>query len=122
MLCSYCGQAPARLINENLTGACPNCAQYFNTCTLCLHSANCEFQTNPSPLPHQVQHTIRKGNMTAQTIIQNPERVKAFCVPCHCWDAESGSCNRQSGTCGNYNEFIPSPIPHESPSSTPSFQ
>lgn len=109
MLCNYCGQAPAHIINLEGTGACIQCAQAFNTCRICLNSINCPFETDPSPIPKQVQQTICKGNMVAQAIVRNPEREVAFCHSCPCWNIEGAYCNRECGVCGNYNEFIPSP-------------
>jgi hypothetical protein len=110
--CNYCGQYPALIVNPNGTMACKRCAGLFNTCHLCLNSTNCEFETNPSPLPKQVQQTIRKGNVQVQSVVKNPERIQLCCTSCHCWNAE-GYCNREYLTCGNYNEFIPSPISDE---------
>ena len=105
--CNYCGRFASTIINQDGTGACKQCASLFGTCGMCLNSVNCEFQTNPSPLPHQVQQVVRQGNMTMQTVVQNPERVQAFCIPCMCWNSIDNCCNRQSNTCSNYNEYIP---------------
>ena len=113
MNCNYCGQQPARIINLNGTGACDRCAQYFNTCQLCLNSMNCEFETNPDPMPKQIQQTIRQGNMVAQTVVRNQERENKFCTHCPCWNTIDACCNRQSGTCGRYDEFIPSVMPDD---------
>jgi hypothetical protein len=106
LLCNYCGLKPARIINPEGTGACEQCAPFFNTCYLCTNNALCEFETNPSPIPKQVQQVIRQGNITAQAVIRNPEREEAFCTACTCWN---GYCSRQFGCCGNYNEYIPNP-------------
>lgn len=115
MNCNYCGQAPARIINTNGTGACDRCAQLFGTCHLCLNSVRpCEFETNPSPIPKQIQKTVRQGNVQMQTIIDNPERIEAFCHKCPCW---CDACGRYDGTCGSYNEYTPSPTPDEETSS-----
>lgn len=108
MECNYCGQAKARVINQNGTGACDRCAQLFGTCNICVNSLNCRFETDPSPLPKQVQKTIRQDNMIMQTVIPNPERIKLCCSGCPCTDEELTACwRRAAGTCGNYNEWIP---------------
>lgn len=111
--CNYCGQYPAQVINPEGTMACKRCAGLFNTCHLCLNSTKCEFETNPSPLPKQVQQTIRQGNVQMQTVIKNPERIQLCCTGCPCWNAVDACCNREYETCGSYNEYMPSPIPHE---------
>ena len=111
--CNYCGQYPAQVINPEGTMACNRCAGLFNTCHLCLNSTKCEFETNPSPLPKQVQQTIRQGNAQIQTIIKNPERIDLCCPSCPCWNIADACCNREFETCGNYNEYMPSPNPHE---------
>lgn len=113
MDCNYCGQMPITVLNEDGTGACARCASLFGTCSMCLNSINCEFETNPSPLPKQVMQTIRQGNMVVQTVVPNPERIKAFCTSCHCYNADPPMCLRQFGTCGKYNEYTPSPQPVE---------
>ena len=110
MICNYCGREGARFINPNGTGACEQCATAFNTCNLCLKSVKCEFEQNPDPMPKQIQQTIRQGNMRAQTVVKNPERVNAFCTHCPCWNTLDSCCNREFGCCGRYDEFIPSPI------------
>jgi hypothetical protein len=74
----------------------------------------CEFETNPSPIPKQIQKTVRQGNVQMQTVMDNPERIEAFCHKCPCW---CDACGRYDGTCGNYNEYTPSPTPDEETSS-----
>ena len=118
MKCNYCGRENPQLVftffNENHpVSACPNCAQFYNTCRLCTNNASCEFETNPSPIPKQVMQTIRQGNMVVQTAVPNPERTKAFCTDCGCYSTDPPMCLRQFGTCGKYNEYIPSPTPVE---------
>ena len=111
--CEYCEQNPGLIINPidecDYRLMCPRCSQALNTCALCTKSARCEFEQNPSPLPKQVQQVIRQGNMTMQTIIPNPERVKAFCFSCHCFNEEELLCRREDGWCSSYDEYIPSP-------------
>jgi hypothetical protein len=64
-------------------------------------------------MPKQVMQTIRQGNIVMQTVVPNPERIKAFCTNCGCYNADPPMCLRQFGTCGQYNEYIPSPTPIE---------
>ena len=114
MTCNYCGRQPASIINQDGTGACLNCAQAFNTCNLCTHSLKCRFETDPSPLPMQIQRTIQQGNMIVQTIVPNPERIKLCCPGCPCYSEDPFICKRAvAGTCGNYSEYIPSPNPED---------
>ena len=112
-ICDYCGQGPGKIIITvdecDCRLMCPRCSQALNTCALCTKSVACEFQTNPSPIPHQIMQTIRQGNMTMQTVITNPERVKAFCYNCGCFDTENIICRREDGWCPSYDEYIPSP-------------
>jgi hypothetical protein len=61
-------------------------------------------------MPKQIQQVVRQGNMTAQVMIMNPERVNKFCAHCPCWNTLDACCNRECGCCGNYDEFTPSPI------------
>lgn len=114
MKCNYCGRENPQLIlnlfdGDRILTMCPNCAQYCNTCGLCNHVRYCKFETNPSPLPKQVQQVIRQGNMQIQTVVKNPERIQAFCTTCPCWNTENQCCGREFGVCGKYDEFIPSP-------------
>ena len=85
---------------------------------MCLKSVNCEFEQNPDPMPKQIQQTIRQGNMMAQTVVKNPERINAFCAHCPCWNTLDACCNRENGTCGRYDEYIPVLI-EETPSTEP---
>ena len=75
---------------------------------MCIKGGECEFETNPSPLPKQIPYTVRQGNMMIQTVIPNPERVKLFCFPCGCFDEENLYCCKQDGYCAKYNEIQPS--------------
>ena len=116
MKCNYCGRDGARILylrDEVCYFMCEQCSQHCNTCGLCNQVRYCEFETNPSPIPKQVQQTIRKNNVQVQTIVKNPERIQLCCTSCHCWNTAEGYCNREYMTCGNYNEFIPSPISDE---------
>lgn len=113
MKCEYCGLENPQLIftlfdEDRVVSACPNCAQFYNTCRLCANSVNCEFETNPSPLPKQVMQTIHQGNMTMQTVIPNPERIKVLCADCPCRSEDATFCCKAvAGTCKNYTESLP---------------
>lgn len=86
---------------------CSDCCNRLSTCDNCYNGHLCLFETDPSPLPKQVQKQYRQGNMFGQTIIKNPERVRQICeVKCSCWDAETESCNKQLRYCANIQEVI----------------
>ena len=70
---------------------CCKCASLLNTCYSCHSGESCDFETNLSPLPKQVQATRRMGNTVMSQVIRNPERVKITCENgCPCWSAEFG--------------------------------
>ena len=72
----------------------------------CKEAHICDFETNSSSLPKQVQQTSRQGNMVMQTVVKNPERIRITCEKgCKCWSDEFG-CLKQNGICSNYEEVI----------------
>lgn len=86
---------------------CSDCCNRLSTCDNCHNGNICLFETDPSPLPKQIQKQIRQGNMFGQTIIKNPERVRETCQKgCPCWDTETESCNKQLRYCANIQEVI----------------
>ena len=86
---------------------CSDCGNRLSTCDNCHNGPVCLFETDPSPLPKQIQKQIRQGNMFGQTIIKNPERVRETCQKgCPCWDTETESCNKQFRYCANIQEVI----------------
>ena len=86
---------------------CSDCCNRLSTCDNCHNGNICLFETDPSPLPKQVQKQIRQGNMIGQTIIKNPDRVRETCQKgCPCWDTETESCNKQLRYCANIQEVI----------------
>lgn len=86
---------------------CSDCCNRLSTCDNCHNGNICLFETDPSPLPKQIQKQIRQGNMIGQTIIKNPDRVLITCKKgCPCWDAETESCNKQLRYCANIQEVI----------------
>lgn len=83
---------------------CGNCFSMAGTCGLCENGTLCDFETNPSPLPKQVQKVIRQGNAIIQTVVKNPERIRETCLKnCPCCDPNFG-CFKENGTCGIYKE------------------
>ena len=86
---------------------CSDCCNHLSSCDNCNNGHICLFETDPSPLPKQVQKQIRQGNMIGQTIIKNPDRVRETCQKgCPCWDTETESCNKQLRYCANIQEVI----------------
>lgn len=86
---------------------CSDCGNRLSTCDNCHNGNICFFETDPSPLPKQIQKQIRQGNMIGQTIIKNPDRILITCKKgCPCWDAETESCNKQLRYCANIQEVI----------------
>lgn len=86
---------------------CLDCCNRLSTCDNCHNGNICLFETDPSPLPKQIQKQYRQGNMIGQTIIKNPDRILITCKKgCPCWDAETESCNKQLRYCANIQEVI----------------
>lgn len=91
---------------------CSNCVKLFGTCAMCEHSAKCEFNDSPAPIPPVVTKHIRNQtpNGYIEQIVQvpNAQRIKAFCIEgeCKCmgYVGEEPKCMRQFGTCANYLE------------------
>lgn len=110
ILCDFCGQS-ATIIDandeEHTVFFCDRCFSVTKTCGACIKSTQCDFETNPSPLPKQVQKTVRQGNMVMQTVIKNEERIRETCRKnCACFHEDFG-CLRENGTCSNYEEVKP---------------
>lgn len=110
MECNYCGNPNSPVVDTKGICSCARCFNSFGTCRMCTHGNSCEFETNLSPLPKQVQHTIHKGNMVIQQVIKNPERVQQLCVNCPCYDTEWKDCCKEYGTCQNYKEVEPNGV------------
>ena len=86
---------------------CSDCCNRLSTCNNCHNGNICLFETDPSPLPKQIQKQTRQGNMIGQTIVKNPDRILITCKKgCPCWDAETESCNKQLRYCANIQEVI----------------
>lgn len=114
--CGYCGQPclenaiVSAYKNEEAETAytlmCPQCFAQVNTCNMCVNRNKCNFETDPSPLPKQVQQTVRQGNMVMQTVVKNPDRIRELCqFSCTCWSDDFG-CLKENGTCGQYKEVF----------------
>lgn len=103
MKCGYCEVEQERFtfLEQDGTPICDRCMAASGTCNLCVNAAICEFNTNPSPLPKEVQKVIRQGNMTVQTVVQNPDRIDITCRKlCKCFSEDLG-CLKQFGCCAN---------------------
>lgn len=86
---------------------CSDCSNRLSSCDNCNNGHLCLFETDPSPLPKQIQKQIRQGNMFGQTIIKNPDRIDITCKKnCPCWNTETESCNKQLRYCANIQEVI----------------
>lgn len=101
--CEKCGTA---LVKPSLVPdgdswhtLCNNCMKLLNSCHFCKNVNTCEFETNPSPLPKQVQRRIQQGTMIAVETIKNPDRIREFCQKgCPCY-SEEFECMREFNYC-----------------------
>lgn len=105
--CDYCGNPASTVVDSEGNCSCVNCCQKFYTCIMCTKVHECEFETNPSPLPKVVMQTIRRGPAVMQTQVRNPQRIAEFCHKCQCWNSEEEFCAREDGWCKNYSEINP---------------
>ena len=111
--CDYCANPNSAVLDTEGRSYCQRCFAAMDTCGACIHGAKCEFETNPSPLPKQVQKTIRQGNAVLQTFVKNPDRIRELCLyACPCFDEENG-CGKEFGYCPNYKEVSPRPKEEE---------
>ena len=93
-----CGMCGAPLVGSDLVydtkldnTYCQKCAAYVRTCYNCRDGNSCDFETNSSPLPKQVQATRQVGNTVMSQVVTNPERIKITCQNgCPCYSAEMG--------------------------------
>lgn len=82
---------------------CSSCSSTSGTCDFCKQRFQCEFETNPSPLPKKVIKQIQRGPAVMQTEVMNPDRIKETCMKgCPCWDEKEQYCLRENRTCGRY--------------------
>ena len=110
-LCDICGRPAAQSILYKVDGPdqpnynlfCPTCYPLLDTCQVCGHFNECEFETNSDPLPKYVRQEIRDGNMVIVTDIKNPERIRKYCQKCKCYGGEENDCLKQFNTrCENH--------------------
>ena len=107
--CGVCGQiiaGQALRIFESADGTfkllCDRCKNASGTCLACVKNADCDFETNPSPIPKAVEKRFQQGPMIRVEQVPNPERIDSTCrINCECFSEEFG-CLRQNGTCGKY--------------------
>lgn len=110
--CVRCGRDGANVLSNNKF-FCSECAKLFGTCEMCEHGLQCDFSTNPAPIPQLVMQHIRQqtpnGYMEQIKESPNPERIKLCCLDkcicCKTCDDEKVRCLRQFGTCENYKEI-----------------
>ena len=107
-VCDICGKiSPQFSWFQNCEGIwrreCENCAKTSGTCGSCTQKNECDFETNPSPLPKAVQKQIRQGNQILVTTVINKERIRETCMKnCECFSEEFG-CLKENGCCNKYN-------------------
>lgn len=100
-ICSICHRTFADLFIDSKDNAylCAECLKMISSCELCINGGTCSFESDPSPLLKVVMRNVRQGNMTIQTQVRNPERVKITCANgCPCY--QNSECMRQYGQCG----------------------
>ena len=103
-MCDICGAAYEKLpfvelVDDKYIQYCHRCSQYLHNCITCAHLPNeCKFETDPSPLPKQVQKTVQMGPVQQITIIRNPERMAVTCPGCICY--ENSECTQEKVACG----------------------
>ena len=105
--CAICGFAIAwqHIIYDEGRIICPACQARMYTCSLCERVKHCAFEEDTtSSLPKVVVQQIKRGTTTIQAQVRNPERIKALCPSCKCWNVEEECCNREFQTCGNWDE------------------
>lgn len=102
--CDWCSglmlKADAHIMGDGVV-LCARCAESIWSCKGCKQSAQCRFESDPSPLPMYTVQRIQQGPMTVQKQVKNPEREKALCTTCECWHEGEG-CMRQFGSCENH--------------------
>ena len=110
--CACCGRDGAKTW-YNGKMFCNKCTNNFGTCNMCEHSLQCNFSTNPAPIPQFVVQRIRQqtpnGYVEQIKESPNPERIKLCCLDkcicCKTCEDEKVRCLRQFGTCENYKEY-----------------
>lgn len=84
---------------------CDSCLHFMGSCHTCDNATDCDFESNPSPLPKIIQKQVRQGNMIASMPVRNPERVAITCKKgCPCWIDNHCSREENNQTCKNYKQ------------------
>ena len=110
--CDLCGQIDPNSVLTQITDGswkrcCKNCESKFGTCGGCVKSQECDFETNPSPLPKAVQKRIQQGNQIMVATVKNDARVAETCAKnCECFCQETQTCLRENGCCGKYEDKL----------------
>lgn len=102
-VCAVCGQPilEGGVMEEDKV-FCNNCGHQLGKCATCVNSAQCAFETDPSPVPKVIQRTVRQGNMASTFPARNPSRVEITCKKgCCCFDEEKG-CMREFSFCDRW--------------------
>ena len=110
--CDICSQliinpSDAIIITEpSIHVVCSNCISSLYSCQLCKSFKDCAFKRNEFGLPPTINQTVRKGIMTVQTQVRNPELVNKTCkAGCPCWNGSD--CARETeGSCKNHNSIL----------------
>lgn len=110
--CQICGRqvigAPILDVSDDETHLmCADCANAGSSCQTCGKSSYCAFEHDSiCKEPPYINRVVQQGNMRMQTQIRNPERVKATCFFCPCFDKDaedpSNACRRSRNYCPNY--------------------
>lgn len=105
--CYFCNNITLKPIISNNQYLCQRCYEALGTCGGCIHSTQCDFETNPSDIPKLVQAQVRQGNAIVLKTVPNPKRTEITCAKgCVCFDPDFG-CLRQTAEkyCVNHQEL-----------------
>lgn len=110
--CELCGRevvgAPVLdVCGDEVHLICADCVSKGASCPTCGKSSYCAFEHDSiCKEPPYVNRVIQQGNMRMQTQVRNPERVKATCFFCPCFDKDaedpSDGCRRAGNYCSNH--------------------
>ena len=73
--CVRCGRNEVKILSNDKF-FCNECAKLFGTCAMCEHSLQCDFSTNPTPLPQFVMKHIRQQRL----LLDMWNRLKNFLI------------------------------------------
>ena len=110
-VCEVCGNqfiplSTFVLCDNQYRTICQKCCDTLGRCPTCKYGRDCDFETNPIPIPPMVMATKQQGNMIMSSQVPNPERIKRTCaVNCKCYNETV--CNKRCfGTCENYSFIL----------------